>query len=232
MAKPKYDRKKVFIVIAAYNEGKSILNVITNLKHGGYDNIVVVDDGSKDDTYDILLKEDVYALRHIINRGQGAALKTGIDFAMQQGADIIVTFDADGQHRVQDIEPMIRPVIKGECEITFGSRFLRKVDMPFFRRLTLKIAIMVVWLFYGVKMSDAHNGFRAFSRIAAQRIDITSDRMEHASQIIEEVHRKRIKYEEIPVVILYSDYSLEHGHGSFRQALKIFGTMMFRKLVK
>ena len=220
----------VFIIIAAFNEGKSIIKVIKNLKSHGYSNIVVVDDGSHDDTFDAALSQDVYVLRHIINRGQGASLKTGIDFALKQGADIIVTFDADGLHRVEDLKAMIAPVRGGQCDITLGSRFLKPVDMPLFRRLTLKIAILVVLIFYGAKMTDAHNGFRAMNRKAAKMINITSDRMEHASQIVEEIHAKKIRYKEIPVTILYADYRMTHGHGSFFQGVSVFWRMFVRML--
>jgi len=222
---------KIFIVIAAYNEGKSIAKVINGLKHAGYKDIVVVDDGSRDNTYDAALNAGAITLRHIINRGQGASLKTGIDYAIQNGADIIVTFDADGQHRIEDLKAMIAPVISGKYDVTLGSRFLKSVEMPFFRRLTLKIAVLVVWFFYGAKMTDAHNGFRVMNRNAAKAINITSDRMEHASQIVEEIHRKKINFKEIPVTILYSDYSMQHGQGGFMQALKVFSRMILRRIM-
>lgn len=225
------DKKSIYIVIAAYNEGKSILKVINSLKKSGYKNIIVVDDGSSDNTYELCKNSSIYALRHIINRGQGAALKTGIDFALKNGAEIIITFDADGQHRVEDIPAMIKPIQKKECEVTLGSRFLKKSELPLFRKITLKIAILIVWLFYGVKMTDAHNGFRAMTKSAAKKIKITSDRMEHASQIIEEIHKKQIKYKEIPVTILYTDYSLKHGHGGFKQAIKVLWGMIVRRII-
>ncbi len=222
---------KVFIVITAYNEGKSITKVIAGLKKGGYHNIVVVDDGSRDNTYDVALSTGVTVLRHIVNRGQGASLKTGIDYSLKSGADIIVTFDADGQHRVEDLKAMIAPVQSGNYDIALGSRFLKPVDMPFFRRLTLKIAVLVVWFFYGAKMTDAHNGFRAMNRKAAQTINITSDRMEHASQIVEEIHKKNLKFKEVPVTILYTDYSMQHGHGGMIQALRVFARMILRRIL-
>lgn len=222
----------IFIVIAAYNEGKSILKVISKLQKTGYNTIVVVDDGSKDNTYDVALSSGVTVLRHIVNRGQGAALKTGIDYAYKNGADLIVTFDADGQHRVEDLNAMIAPVNSGKYDVTLGSRFLRPVKMPLFRRIMLKFAIVVVWFFYGIKMTDAHNGFRVLSRKAARTINITSDRMEHASQIVEEIHKKGLKYKEVPVVILYTDYSIQHGHGGFIQALRVFGRMILRRIVE
>ena len=220
----------IFIVIAAYNEGKSISKVVSKLKSAGYHNVVVVDDGSKDDTYSVALKSQAIVLRHIVNRGQGAALKTGIEYSLRAGADIIVTFDADGQHRVEDLNNMITPVKAGKYDITLGSRFLKETKMPFLRRLTLKIAILVVWFFYDAKMTDAHNGLRAMNRKAAKAIDITSDRMEHASQIVEEICKKNLRYKEIPMVILYTDYSLQHGHGGLIQALKVFGRMIIRRM--
>jgi polyprenyl-phospho-N-acetylgalactosaminyl synthase len=223
---------KIFIVIAAYNEGKSITKVIFGLKNAGYHDIVVVDDGSKDNTYNIALGTGVTVLRHVVNRGQGAALKTGIDYSLKSGADIIVTFDADGQHRVEDLKAMIAPVKSGDYDITLGSRFLKPVSMPFFRRLTLKIAVFVVWFFYGAKMTDAHNGFRAMNRKAAQTINITSDRMEHASQIVEEIHKKNLKFKEVPVTILYTDYSMQHGHGGMFQAIRVFVKMLFRRMIE
>jgi glycosyltransferase involved in cell wall biosynthesis len=221
----------VFIVIAAYNEGKSISKVIANLHKAGYHNVVVVDDGSRDDTFDIVVESGAIALRHVVNRGQGAALKTGIDYALRNDAQIIVTFDADGQHRVEDLKAMITPVRSGKVDITLGSRFLKKVEMPFIRRLTLKIAILIVRIFYGAKMTDAHNGFRAMNRHAAKSINITSDRMEHASQIVEEIHKKKLRFKEVPVTILYTDYSMNHGHGGVLQAFKVLAKMIFRKLM-
>jgi glycosyltransferase involved in cell wall biosynthesis len=222
---------KAYIVIAAYNEGNSIKKVLKTLKKSGYSNIIVVDDGSSDNTYNAALSENVYVLRHIVNRGQGASLKTGIDFALEQEADIIITFDADGQHRIEDIPAMIAPVVNKECDVTLGSRFLKSIKMPLFRRIMLKMAVLVLWLFYGIKMTDAHNGFRALSSKAAKLISITSDRMEHASQIIEEIHKRKIKYKEVPVTILYTDYSMQHGHGGVMQALRVFAGMLWRKII-
>lgn len=223
---------KIFIVIAAYNEEKSIEKVVSNLKKAGYRDIVVVDDGSKDKTYQVIKRLNIHALHHLVNRGQGASLKTGIDYALKNGADIIVTFDADGQHKVEDIQSMIRPLIKKQCDATIGSRFLKRTNMPLLRRITLKMGVFIMWLFYGVKMTDAHNGFRALSRDAAKKIEITSDRMEHASQIIEEIHKKKIKYMEIPVTIRYTDYSMNKGHGGVREAVRVFGKMFLRKVLK
>ncbi len=226
--------KKVFIVIAAYNEQKNVPNVIKELLKAGYKNVVVVDDGSKDNTFNAAVNAGATVLQHLVNRGQGAALKTGIDYALEQGADIIVTFDADGQHRVEDIPAMLKPVRSGRYDVTFGSRFLTKKsqeNVPFVRKVLLKLGIMIVWVFYGVKMTDAHNGFRAISRKAAEKIKITSDRMAHASEIVEEVHRNNLKYKEVPVVIRYTEETLKKGHGSFAEGCRILYNMIMKKFL-
>ncbi|MFH0870084.1 MAG: glycosyltransferase family 2 protein [archaeon] len=223
--------KRIFFIIPAYNEGKSIGRVVRELKKAGYSNIVVIDDGSTDNTFSEAKKQNIFALQHIINRGQGASLKTGIDFALRQGADILVTFDSDGQHRVEDLPAMLKPVMDGEVDVTLGSRFLKKTDMPFGRRILLKGSVVVQWIFYGVKLSDAHNGFRVLSRKAAQRIEIDADRMEHASEILEEIVRKKIEFREVPVIIRYTGYSMQKGHGSFLGAVKILAKMIIRKFI-
>jgi glycosyltransferase involved in cell wall biosynthesis len=226
--------KSVFIVIAAFNEEHSVPKVIASLQKAGYHNIVVVDDGSKDKTFDATVKAGATALQHVVNRGQGAALKTGIDYALQQGADIIVTFDADGQHRAEDLPAMIKPVAEGKADITIGSRFLKQESIdkvPWIRRVLLKGSVFVMWMFYGVKMTDAHNGFRVFSREAAKKINITSDRMAHASEIIEEVHRKKLKFKEVPVVINYTDETMKKGHGSFGESFRILYSMIMKKFI-
>lgn len=227
-----YKKDEVFIVIAAYNEEKNIKQVISNLQKNGFKNIVITDDGSRDKTFEIISRSGVYALRHVLNRGQGASLQTGIDYALKKGAKYIVTFDADGQHRVEDLDAMITPVAKGIAEVTLGSRFINKTtEMPILRRLTLKVGVLVQFIFYGVLLSDAHNGFRCFSRKAAEKIRITSDRMEHASQIVEEIKLKNIKYKEVPVTIIYNEETLKKGHGGVIQAIKVLTRMIIRKLL-
>lgn len=227
--------QSVFIVIAAFNESRSIVKVIRDLKNGGCKNIVVVDDGSKDNTFELAKSQNIFALHHLINRGQGAALKTGIDFALRQGAEIIVTFDADGQHQVSEIIKLTSPVSSGKFDVALGSRFLNKetaAKVPFMRRVLLKCSVFITRMFYGIKLTDTHNGFRAFSRKAAQKIKIKSNKMEHASEILEEISKNHLKYTEVPVTIKYSKYSLEHGHGSFFGALKIFFKMLVKKIAE
>ena len=230
--KNKYNtNKKVFFVIPAFNEEKSIGKVLKELKSNDYKNIVVVDDRSNDRTYSIAKKFKVHVLKHKKNIGQGAALRTGINFAIKKGADIIVTFDSDGQHSIKDIPKMLKPILSGKADVALGSRFLKKTKMPLKRRILLKGSVIIQRIFYGIKLTDAHNGFRVFSRKAAKKIKITSNRMEHASEIIEEIVKHKLRYQEVGVIIRYTDYSMNKGHGSYFQALKVFFKMIKKKLL-
>ncbi len=221
-----------WIVIAAYNEEHSIGFVVKELAKAGYKNVVVVDDGSDDETSRIAKQHTKHVLRHVVNRGQGAALKTGIDYALANDADIVVTFDADGQHRVEDLAALLAPVKKDEVDIALGSRFLKKDSgVPFFRKIVLKGGVFMLWLFYGVRLTDAHNGFRALSRHAAEQVEITMDGMEHASEIVSEIRRKHLRYVEVPVVIRYTEYSKAHGQSSWN-AIKIFYKMIVHRFSK
>ncbi len=219
----------VWIVIAAYNEEHSIGSVVKELVRAGYKNVVVVDDGSDDDTSRMAKQHTKNVLRHVVNRGQGASLRTGIEYALKQDADVVVTFDADGQHRVEDIPALIAPVQNGDVDVALGSRFLKNgSNVPFFRKIALKGGVFLVWLFYGIRLTDVHNGFRALSRRAAHKIEITMDRMEHASEILAEIKKNNLRYIEIPVVIRYTKYSMEHGQSTLN-ALKIFYKMLLHK---
>ncbi len=223
---------KISIVIAAYKEEKSISKVIKDVLKEGYNDIIVVDDGSEDNTSRSALDTGAVVLRHVINRGQGAALKTGIDYAVKEGADIIVTFDADGQHDAAEIEDIIKPVKEGKAEIALGSRFLSKRSkVPFVRKLILKTGIIVTWILSGIKLTDTHNGFRAFSRKAARKIEIKQDRMEHASEILDEIAKKKIKYKEVPVTITYSEYSKKKGQSGLN-SIRIGLKMILRKFIR
>jgi glycosyltransferase involved in cell wall biosynthesis len=221
-----------WIVIPAYNEEKKIEEVVTGLKKAGYLRIVVVDDGSKDGTGQKAYFASAIVLKHIANRGQGAALRTGIEYALENEAEIIVTFDSDGQHQPEDIAPLILPLQEGKAEVALGSRFLNfHSNTPLVRKIFLKGGAGIFRAIYGVRLTDSHNGLRAFSKKAAQAINITQDRMEHASEIIEEISKKRLKYVEVPVTIKYTSYSLQHGQKT-SNAFKILLKMFVNKLMR
>lgn len=220
-----------YIIIPAYNEEKRIVEVIRELKSNNYKNIIVIDDGSRDNTGKIAEKEGVIVLKHILNRGQGAALQTGVNYALDNGADYIVHFDADGQHQAKDIENLLNPLKKGNFDVALGSRFLEgSAEIPKSRALFLKGSIIIDWLFSGLKLTDTHNGFRAFSRNAAKKINITEDGMTHASEIIQQIRDNRIKYIEVPVDIKYSKEIMKKGQSPFH-AINILFRLIFKKIL-
>ena len=182
-----------WIVIAAYNESETIAEVLSGLAGNGC-GVVVVDDGSRDDTLAIALKSGAHAVRHPINLGQGAALQTGIEYALRRDAAVIVTFDADGQHLASDIDPLVDTLIRSGADLACGSRFLGQTEnMPRLRRATLKLATAFTFLSTGLRMTDAHNGLRAMTRSCAQRLKIRQNRMAHASEIIHEAARLKLR---------------------------------------
>lgn len=206
---------RIFAVIPAYNEQSVIGQVVSQVKNL-VNEVVVVDDGSQDGTGHVAGENGARVLHHLVNRGQGAALRTGTDWAVAQGADIVVHIDADGQHEPLELKQLLEPVLKGEAEVAIGSRFLKKENrIPAARRLILKAAILFTWFFSGIKLSDAHNGFRVLSRRAASLINISQDRMAHASEIIDEISRNKLIYREIPVSVKYTAYSLGKGQRSW-----------------
>jgi glycosyltransferase involved in cell wall biosynthesis len=203
----------IFVIIPAFNEGPMLCSVLTEVNKTGYQ-IVVVDDGSTDDTVDAARRHTPHTLRHLVNRGQGAALQTGIEYAMSRGARIIATFDADGQHRIVDLKEMIDLVQSGACDVALGSRFLNhetQKSIPHGRRMVLRCASIIQRVLTGAKLTDAHNGLRVLSRKAADQVNLTNDRMAHASEIIDQLFNGELVIREYPVHIEYTEYSMSKG---------------------
>lgn len=221
--------KKVFVIIPAYNEEKRIGRVIDEVEKY-VDTIVVVDDGSKDKTSEQVRSRKAVVLRHMVNLGQGAALQTGFDWANKCGADVVVTFDADGQFKASEIPKVVEPILKGRADVVLGSRFLGKArDIPFSRFLTLKAGVIFTNIFSGIRVTDTYNGFRAFSSSALKKIYLTQNRMAHASEIVDLVSRHDIRFTEVPVTVLYSKQTFNKGLRNIN-SLKLFFDLMIKRL--
>lgn len=218
-----------FIVIPAYNESQHIKSVIDDLKGHGFHNIVVVDDGSEDNTVEIVQTQGVMLVKHFINRGMGAALQTGNEYALGRGADIIVHFDADRQMRAGDIASLIVPIKSGQADIVLGSRFLGTTQkMPLTKKfLILPVSKVVNFLFTGIWLTDVHNGLRALSRMSASKIIIRQDRMAHNSEIIEQIRKLELRFKEGPVHIVYNEYGQSIWGG-----LKIIRDLLIGKFIR
>jgi glycosyltransferase involved in cell wall biosynthesis len=207
-------KSDTWLVIAAYNEQRVIGDVVSGLTSLPY-NVVVVDDGSADATARAALQHPVFVLRHTCNLGQGAALQTGLTFALQfPQTRYLVTFDADGQHSAADVPRLLAPLRDGSYDVTLGSRFLRPgdaVNIGARKRLLLQAAVAFIKLTTGLAVTDAHNGLRAFTADAARRIVIRQNRMAHASEILAQIAALELRYCEVPVTIKYTEYSVAKG---------------------
>lgn len=210
--------KKVFVIIPVYNEEKVVAGVINEVRNAGYENIIAVDDGSSDNTFNIISGiPGATALRHKINRGKGAATKTGIEAAKLLGAEIIVTMDGDGQHDPGDIGKLIEPITKEGVDVALGTREKNKREMPFLRKVYNFTGNLITWYLYGLWVKDSQSGFRAYSRQAAEKINTRADRYDYESEIIREIYIYKLKYKEVPIGVRYTDYSMGkfHGQGFF-----------------
>ena len=220
------DQADTYVVIAAFNEGKMIRRVVGEVVAAGW-SVVVVDDGSRDDTAAAARMPGATVLRHAVNLGQGAALQTGIDYAVRRGAKHVVTFDADGQHSVEDIPAMVAAL--ATHDIALGSRFLGKevLGVTRRRRAFLHAATSISNRLSGMQLTDAHCGLRAFRATAAPALRITQDRMAHASELLRKIQTSGLRVQEVPVTVKYTDYSMRKGQSSF-QAIRILFDYFFR----
>ncbi|HZL01508.1 MAG TPA: glycosyltransferase family 2 protein [Cellulomonas sp.] len=217
-----------WLVVPLYNEGEVIHEVIDDALPT-FSHIVCVDDGSTDDSASQAAEAGAVVVSHPINLGQGAAIQTGIAYALQQpGAKYIVTFDSDGQHRVEDATAMVDILRVEPVDVVFGSRFLDGRTQPgLLKKIVLKTAIAFSNATSGVRLTDTHNGLRAFSRAGASALSIKQNRMAHASEIVEQVGKAGLRYAEHPVHILYTDYSRKKGQ-SLLNSVNILTELLYR----
>ena len=215
-------------IIPAYNEEKNIGSVIRNLLNL-VDRVVVVDDGSLDQTAAAARAAGATVLGHKLNRGQGAAIETGHEYARIVGADFVIHFDGDGQFCVDDVGPALAALRESGADMLFGSRFLgNKSRLPFFKKhILLPLARSFQNFFVGVKLTDAHNGFRILTARALAKIRLVQDRMAHATEIVEAVKAHRLKYIEFPVRVVYRKY----GQG-FREGMSILKDLLLGKFIR
>lgn len=201
-----------WLVVPLYNEAAVVREVVQRTRET-FPNVVCIDDGSRDNSVEEALAGGAIVVKHPINLGQGAALQTGLEFALAQpGAEYFVTFDSDGQHRVEDALAMVERLRTEPLDIVVGSRFLDdRTNAGALKKLVLRTAVLFERITTGVKLTDAHNGLRALNRTAASRIRITQNRMAHASEIVAQIGTQKLRYAEQPVQIIYSDYSRAKG---------------------
>ncbi|WP_243063520.1 glycosyltransferase family 2 protein [Humibacter sp. RRB41] len=218
----------VCIVVPLYNEAPVIGGVIADLRQH-FAHVVCVDDGSSDGSGAIAEKADARVLRHPVNLGQGAAIQTGISYGLGlPGIAYVVTFDADGQHRIEDVIGMLEMAREKDLAVVFGSRFLdNRTKSGWAKRIVLKTAVWVTNKTTGLRLSDAHNGLRVIRSDAAKKVNLTQDRMAHATEIVLQLSRTRLPWGEYPVEVLYTDYSRAKGQ-SLWNSINILVDLLIR----
>lgn len=222
----------VVILVPAYNEGSLIRGTIENISDS-FKHIICVNDGSTDNTRNEVLHTQATLVEHAINLGQGAALQTAVDYALlNKKHRYFVTYDADGQHRIEDVKKMLKIIKKHELDIVLGSRFLgNTVDISYIKKLMLKLAVMFSNISTGLKLTDTHNGLRVFNRRTAENLQLQLPDFAHASEVIERIAAKGFKYAEAPVTITYTKYSRSKGQ-SVINAFNIFFDVLLNKIIK
>ena len=223
---------RIFMVIPAYNEAEVIAQTLQKALSTGHE-IVLVDDCSTDDTALIASQFPVHLLQHLVNLGQGAALQTGMDYVRKRGGEVLVHFDADGQHRLEDLDQMLAPVLAGEADVVLGSRFMNAEfarSVPRARSILLKGAKLIDGLLTGLWLSDVHNGYRVLGKKAIDCIQLKSNGMAHASEIKLEIKRHKLRWQEVAVQIEYSDYSRAKGQSPLN-AVHILLDLISRKIL-
>jgi glycosyltransferase involved in cell wall biosynthesis len=219
---------EVCVVVPVYNEASVVGDVVRELREL-YPLVVCVDDGSRDDSARVIAEAGAVLVQHPINLGQGAALRTGIEYGLAlTSARWFVTFDADGQHEVGAVGQMLDVLRAEQAQIVFGSRFLdQRTDMSRAKRMVLRAAVRYTRASTGLSLSDTHNGLRAFDREVAAALDLQMNGMAHASELLAIVARHGFRYAEMPVRIRYTDYSRAKGQPLIN-AVNILSDMLLK----
>jgi len=196
---------KIAIGIPAFNEENNIGPIITNLKKK-YDHILVCDDGSSDSTADIASKMGAHVVKHSKNLGYGSAIKTIFNEAKKIDCNILVTFDADGQHQISEIDDMLKPIMENIADIVIGSRFLGKTEhLPKYRKFGIKTITGLTNVMTGSNISDSQSGFRSYSQKVLQEISPIESGMGISTEILIKATKKKMRITEIPITISYEN---------------------------
>ena len=207
-------KNDIYIVVPAYNEEKTVSQIIEGIVEEGY-NVILVNDGSKDNTLNFSKQskakypDKIFIISHMINRGLGAALKTGMTVALNKGAKYILTFDADGQHAIEDISKVVKPLQDGEADACIGARPLK--DMPLSKSFANWVMNFLTLIFYGCNVQDSQGGLRAFTSDAASQINVVSSGYGVSSEFIKEISDKNLKLAEVTITTIYTPETQSKG---------------------
>ena len=220
---------KSCIVIPAFNEGGRIKVVLTKLLQSGFKDVILVDDGSDDETLEIVRELPIIVAQHQINLGQGAALRTGTQIAMRLGFDVVVHFDADGQHRIEDIDTMLTVLQNEDVNVVIGSRFLQqKSNLPLKKQIILWLAKVFSRKLLQLEFTDPQSGLRAFKTKIVPKINWQHDDFAHCSEILSLIARNKVKVKEVPIKV---EYSATTGNKSVKPQMRMGWRLLIAKLL-
>jgi len=232
MAKP----PKIAIVIPAYNEAKVLKKLLVSLnneltkKNINY-SIILVNDGSSDDTVQIAKAEGVYVISHILNSGSGSATATGLSFAQQQGFDIAATLDADGQHAAEDLISGIVNIQGSKIDLLIGSRLIDSSGMSKTKVVGNKGLSFITYILFGTNVTDSQSGLRLFSKRALNELKWKSSGYEFCSEMLWRAKQLGLKVDEYPIEAIYTDYSMSKGQNNWN-AINIIKSLIKRRLME
>lgn len=220
----------VCVIVPVYNEQQTVATTVSDLRRS-FDHVVCVDDGSHDDSSALARAAGATVLRHAVNQGQGAALRTGFDYVLRHTtASHAVTFDADGQHLVEDAVRMVARARAEQVDVVLASRFTGSTEeMPWLREVILRAAVRFTRLTSRLDVTDTHNGLRVLSRRALERIDLKMPRMAYASELLDAIVPAGLSYVEEPTTVIYTDYSRFKGQRN-SNAFNILFDLAVRRL--
>ncbi len=207
-------KNDVYLVVPAYNEEKTVSEIIEGIVNEGY-NVVLVNDGSEDKTLELAINskrkypDKIFIVSHMINRGLGATLNTGMETAIKKNAKYIITFDADGQHAIEDISKVIQPLLNGEADAVIGSRPFE--DMPLSKSFANIVMNFLTLIFYRRKVKDSQSGLRAFTKDAANKINVVSSGYGVSSEFIKEITDNNLRLSEVTITTIYTPETQSKG---------------------
>ena len=207
-------KNDVYLVVPAYNEEKTVSEIIEGIVNEGY-NVVLVNDGSEDKTLELAINskrkypDKIFIVSHMINRGLGATLNTGMETAIKKNAKYIITFDADGQHAIEDISKVIQPLLNGEADAVIGSRPFE--DMPLSKSFANIVMNFLTLIFYRRKVKDSQSGLRVFTKDAANKINVVSSGYGVSSEFIKEITDNNLRLSEVTITTIYTPETQSKG---------------------
>lgn len=228
-----FTKDNVLVIIPVYNEATHILELVTKIEERGFHQICIVNDGSTDHFESLVFNPSIVVLNHIINRGVGAATDTGFRFAIRQNYMAVITIDADMQHDVRDLDVLFEAFVENDAEIILGSRFLKTDNrIPKIRKIYNHFANFLVFIFSVKWVSDTQSGYKLISRKVLQEVPLRTDGYEFCSEFIIKALRKNFTIIEVPILVYYTDYSLQKGQSfsnGYKTMIQLFSTLFFKE---